>query len=576
MAFISKAPRDIKITRNTATGCNIAPGAYDFYGSSKKSSVLSTAFGTTTKRNVGEMESTDIEGIEQTIISRQNFEYESEIIKKYLRKPMPVASFDSRLRRIPMSRTSTIPDPGKYYEDPIRRKVQILKDQGENSRKIQQRSQMIKKSQESIHTKPNLPSIPGRNEQFGYTYMDRLSRKAIRNFNPNMLDGSKDECVGPGEYDPEPIGLTKHIGSPKMTKTGSIGNRKRNPVVETATGAYIGPGSYDPHFMIPNYKFKPSANFLYSGPKSGMDAEMKSKTVLKPNPDSENDSDLIAVPSPGPGHYYSAVKHTGFKMKPKNFKFQLFNSSMPRFEDNSDNIFVGPGSYHTQPKGHIRSKSTNPHNIGFGAEAPRDGVLSPTKDFPGPGAYAYPYELAKVSQKKHKNTFGRRRRHRSDILNNLSQQVSAQSGIYNELNDNITQVDMKALNRDSDHTTDDFSSKVQGSVSMIDHRSNFAKEKSNLEANRSFDPSSPGPGQYHGAHDNPRFKRKNADWIFSSGLNRFEKAEEDEIVPHVGEYEISAFDISRSKKNLKKNHAGFNVGANRFRSKSPREAEPEE
>ena len=93
---------------------------------------------------------------------------------------------------------------------------------------------------------------------------------------------------------------------------------------------------------------------------------------------------------------------------------------------------------------------------------------------------------------------------------------------------------------------------------MIDHKTNFSKNPENSNANKSVELTDyPGPGYYDDSHNNPRFKKVNNDWSFSSALDRFKS--DDEIVPHIGEYEVSAHDISKSKRMLRKNKVNFDI-----------------
>ena len=146
----------------------------------------------------------------------------------------------------------------------------------------------------------------------------------MRNYNPNILDGTKLQSVGPGEYNPTKPEMDKNVGVPKMAITNGLGTRKRNSHPTRGTGNYVGPGSYDPNFIIPNYKFKPSANFIASGKSSHIDHEIRKQIVMKQNPESDMEYDYVPVSMPGPGAYYNSKKNTSFGKKPKNYKFQLF------------------------------------------------------------------------------------------------------------------------------------------------------------------------------------------------------------------------------------------------------------
>lgn len=98
MAFTSKGARDFTFVQPTSTLGKIGPGSYDPSLSLTKHIVASDntnkanqqkpPFMSTTKRDFinGKTQVNDPEA-EDIIASRNNFEYESAIIKKYLRKP---------------------------------------------------------------------------------------------------------------------------------------------------------------------------------------------------------------------------------------------------------------------------------------------------------------------------------------------------------------------------------------------------------------------------------------------------------------------------------------------------------
>ena len=97
MAFTSKGARDFTFTQPTATLNKIGPGSYDASHKLTKGTVASDTtqinqqkppFMSTTKRDFinGKTQYDDPEA-EDIIVSRNNFQYESEVIKKYLRKP---------------------------------------------------------------------------------------------------------------------------------------------------------------------------------------------------------------------------------------------------------------------------------------------------------------------------------------------------------------------------------------------------------------------------------------------------------------------------------------------------------
>lgn len=586
MAFISKAPRKISFSVSTGTNKNICPGTYNYSTmaeSNKNRSSNGAPFGSTNKRKAGEQEvSTDIEELEFQVQSRNNFQYESEVIKKYLRKPLPNYSFDSKLKRIPDHKKLTkSPDPGCYYKDDLREKCYHLTEAGLFQKQKMDHNEHMKGLRDGHNYPKNLPSIPGRNEQFGYTYMDMNPTNAVKNFNPNILDGSKSNSVGPGHYDPVPCDMTKHVPATKMSCTGGLGKRKRNPIPEVGTGNYIGPGSYDPHYMVPNYKFKPSPNFMHSGPKSTQDEEQKKFTVKKINPNADLTVDYLIEATPGPGAYYNEEKQSHFGRQKKKQKFQLFNSSSPRFDDLQLENFVGPGTYNISKKNYIK-KTFNQRNVAFNSEAAKDTDtdLQPTHNFPGPGEYVYPYSIGEIANKKLSSAFKkmeRRNRNRSEFINlsnsnNQSQIRDAKSQNKSDFIDN------------SYDNSDNKRSKLEAELSygsllnpQINLKTSNVSVKNDgpsayeCQNKKNTNIPSPGPGHYHKLHLNPKYKKKNNDYIFTSAQDRFKNGLEDdkekqESMPVIGEYSLGYYDIYQEKRHGKQNQKAFGVGDRRFRN----------
>lgn len=69
----------------------------------------------------------------------------------------------------------------------------------------------------------------------------------------------------------------------------------------------------------------------------------------------DDDYDTTPTTIPGPGSYYNSKRDTSFTANQKNHKYQLFNSSVPRFVDTKWNSYIGPGSY--ESNGGIKNKS---------------------------------------------------------------------------------------------------------------------------------------------------------------------------------------------------------------------------
>ena len=146
------------------------------------------AFSTTSKREFMAPSQEVNEKID-IIESRNNFAYESEIIKKYLRKPLPQSSFDSRSRRIPAKKSERVPDPGSYYKDPVELDIKKIQGHNEAYSESQRRKDVIKGARDKYFRDQNKPTIPGKNEKFGYTFLkfdQAIKEEAFRNFNPDI------------------------------------------------------------------------------------------------------------------------------------------------------------------------------------------------------------------------------------------------------------------------------------------------------------------------------------------------------------------------------------------------------
>ena len=81
-------------------------------------------------------------------------------------------------------------------------KVQQLKNLSEDKQKLDFKNKIMKQINVSLGESNNRPSIPGKNEVFGYTYQDQFGKKAIKNNPLKQYSGIINDSVGPGEYDP--------------------------------------------------------------------------------------------------------------------------------------------------------------------------------------------------------------------------------------------------------------------------------------------------------------------------------------------------------------------------------------
>lgn len=377
--------------------------------------------------------------------------------------------------------------------------------------------------------KATRPSVPGKRDKFGYTFMRNAETPAIvevvANFNPFIIAGDSTDCVGPGHYDVPHETLDPAIQAHKITYS------KKNPrfkIDKRACNSTIGPGVYDPNVMVPNYKFKGTSNFLNRGPRSVMEFDMQifNKNILPSTKETDDDFDYIPNCIPGPGSYYDSDRETSFKSKAilrknkKKGKTKSFCTTIPRFVERTQGInpLVGPGTYADAKSKLLLSKSFNHRNVPFNSEALRDyerekyAALIPEGKVPGPGAYDDPKDMVTVLRKKmelHK----RRNRVRSDLpLNPSSPQPPSRDPTF------ITT--------------------GAGTNKLI-----------------------PGPGAYHGAHRNPLKAIPINNYTFLSGIDRFKLP--DPEAPPPGTYDINTQDCGKILKKAM-NYLPFNSACDRF------------
>lgn len=439
------------------------------------------------------------------------------------------------------------PDPGEYYKDPVELEIKKIAIKEENNGKCNRKNDTIKIAKEAYYRDQNKPSIPGRNEKFGYTFVktDQVQKKeeAFRNFNPDVLAGDIRNSVGPGEYNPKKIQIDKHVQGPVLRFSNKNSRFKDE---KTTTNKNIGPGAYNILDSVPNYKFKPSSTFLSTAPKCLLDHEvkiLKSDQVIPKNLGNPMDDDYDTVPTtiPGPGSYYNSKRDTSFNSNNKNHKFQLFNSSVPRFPDAKWNSFIGPGTYeaknmsfqiaklssNNQPNSHRQVNKTmviqNP-GLGFNSVAPRDYDVEHINDhenqIPGPGTYDNPYDMARVIEKKVEKSRKRRKRARSEMP-------------------------------------------------LGSNKENMKTDLDNNEVEKFEDEAKLGPGSYYMAHANPKRKKESLNATFLSNVSRFNSKlnsvtmDVEKEMPPVGQYEQNYYDINKGPR--KSNNVSFNTGARRFK-----------
>ena len=215
------------------------------------------------------------------------------------------------------------------------------------------------------------------------------------------------------------------------------------------------------------------------------------------------DDDYETVPTtiPGPGSYYNSKRDTSFNKGAKSHKYQLFNSSVPRFPDEKWNSYIGPGTYDSR-NGKTVSKKMQPPKVvvPFNSESLRDYEVEKSKDeiIPGPGAYEHPYDMAKIMTKKVEMARKRRRRTKSELP-----------------------------------------LKENKNLSMIE----YDNDRGERENEKQEEDNNLGPGVYHLAHQNMKIRKGNTNATFVSNTNRFKHSDLD--APPVGQYELNYYNIDK-------------------------------
>jgi hypothetical protein len=198
-------------------------------------------------------------------------------------------------------------------------------------------------------------------------------------------------------------------------------NRFKDP--KNTTGKFLGPGAYHIMDSVPNYKYKPTTSFCSTAPKVMLEADikiLKQDIIIPKNNNNGMDDDYETVPTtiPGPGTYYNSKRDSSFQRGQKTHKYQLFNSSVPRFPEAKYNSYIGPGTYDSRAFQKNAKKMQQPKpQVPFNSESLREYELEKNKEdmSPGPGAYDHPYDMAKIIGKKVEMARKRRRRAKSEM-----------------------------------------------------------------------------------------------------------------------------------------------------------------
>lgn len=117
MAFVTKEGRNISFLLNKTV--NLGPGKYapNSLNSTEVEECI-VPFNTSVPRKFMEADPGDL-ATEEKVHLRNEFAYESDMIRSHLRKELPNKSFTSKIVRLPSEYRENAPDPGVFYTDPM-------------------------------------------------------------------------------------------------------------------------------------------------------------------------------------------------------------------------------------------------------------------------------------------------------------------------------------------------------------------------------------------------------------------------------------------------------------------------
>ncbi|KAL4442208.1 hypothetical protein ABPG74_009226 [Tetrahymena malaccensis] len=513
MAFVFKAPRK---DNRSQTADIVGPGAYiDLFPPQ-----------TNIQKNLRPFNSTSIKGVnievkvkeqvpgpgyynvqpnnnEKVVISSPDEEI------KVIEIPKPSSFFKNRQQRFQNEDKLEVPGPGAYeLEKANRRKVK-------GGIKLQAKPKSVIDHLMLINRYSSIPSIPGKQQQYGYTENEN-NQLELNQLNNSMADADKN--LGPGCYD-----IKGTFNQPSRIRGVSWHNQ--NPVKATNsekldTSCYVGPGSYETNYFSqgPLYKLKQSHVFSSKsnrdqrrGERANSFLSQKNKSIMSTSYQVQNDSEpddsdseyeYIEDATPGPGYYHNESTMSSIKTVGKPEKFQYFGTRQERFKQVKNEIIVGPGQYNpimVEKLGKVENVAIQNRTVPFGSSNTRFETKIFQEIKPCPGQYeprnTFEDRLIYRIQRGYRGNFGSTERR----FKNLSFQQEVNSFNFLILN-KLQQIQFKEI---------------------------------------------PGPGQYL----DPIIEKENEDVkpnsIFISKTKRDGLAEKKKIVPPPGQYNIDAYDIKK-------------------------------
>jgi hypothetical protein len=172
--------------------------------------------------------------------------------------------------------SSKVAKNNKAYQDPLTSELIVTGSQSQQNLKPADLV-MPKNSRKAV----KVPSIPAGSNKFGYNIDDREAGLIPNVYPEKTHDGTKRDCVGPGEYSVK--------GYFDQCKDGGSGKGKAIPWkravsqrLRPAPPSNAGPGAYDPNFnYAPLYKWKASSSFSSQSSRSGALVKMSTAAKLK-------------------------------------------------------------------------------------------------------------------------------------------------------------------------------------------------------------------------------------------------------------------------------------------------------
>jgi len=372
-AFLSKEYRQHD-GRNDGPG----PGEYSYDPRTIKNKPPSFApFTTTSKRS-------DLVNVDRDIPGAGTYSLGGD----FALKTSSGSGLKSKTKRFTDDPRSDLPGPGDY----------VLGSTLKNGRpKDFAKPAKVFESLLNLPLSPTVPAIPARHQSYGYE-PNAKGRLTLQDPLIPGFAGTKNDAVGPADYDPKIDSTNKYMKAPAPTMKGSTRDGL-NKLMEKAA-SMPGPGYYNisSDFTSLSKDMNPDdSNFvlrLAAARKklsSSFASETKRDSLLK---------EALAKNVPGPASYQ--LPPSIQQPKPKPAELQYFTSCEERFKDpvpRSMRLHTAPGSYSplvsdfdiakikVLKKKKMVSRSGWAQNVAFDVTERRFSYRDPLAENPAPGTY---------------------------------------------------------------------------------------------------------------------------------------------------------------------------------------------